>query len=91
MLEEHDDTTEGIAFEIKEASATQPVPEIDATNKFALGSHLGVIRPVFAPVFATKQEAHCFAAWLMLMAEGLPDDEKQPYSFDDYTAAIQNS
>lgn len=78
-----------------EAAATEAeqqaeeAPEIDATNQFMVGYQLNLVRPGIFPALTTKQQAYCFAAWVILQAELLPEDPKQPFSFEDYLNAVQ--
>lgn len=68
-----------------------PAPEIDLTNEFFVGFQMGVIRPGHYPVFSTKQQAWRFAAYVLTTAEVLPDDETQPFTFDEYLTALKNT
>lgn len=59
----------------------------------ALRGQAGFIKPMIdkTPVFRTKQAAYRHAAWLVVMAEraGLPDEEDQPFEFDDILTAVE--
>ena len=66
--------------------------EIDNTNEFFLGVHMGTMRPGHYPAIIFKQQAYRFAAWVLSMGEGLPDDPAQlGYTFEEYVHAVQNA
>jgi len=69
--------------------ATQPI-EINAINEFGLGLQMNTIRPIAFPQFTTKQQAYRFAAWLVFMAEMLPD-EPMDHTFLEIADAIKNT
>jgi hypothetical protein len=76
---------------LDEEATSEPAPEINTVNEFFVGFQMGVIRPGHYPACNTKQQALRFAAWVVASAEVLPDDEGQPFTFDEYLTAIQNS
>lgn len=92
----HDLATEtlaGVAVEAdttaKELGATQEI-EINTMNEFGLGLQMNSIRPIAFPQFTSKQQAYRFAAWLINMAEMLPD-EPLDHTFDEVNEAIRNT
>jgi hypothetical protein len=64
--------------------------KVDTANDFGLGLQMSTIRPIAYPQFKTKQQAYRFAAWLINMAELLPD-ETLDHSFDEVNEAIRNT
>jgi hypothetical protein len=48
------------------------------------------VKPMLVPEFHTRQCAYRFAAWLTLMADGLPD-EPGSHSLEEITDAIHNA
>lgn len=84
-----------------EETDSETAPQVNTANEFFLGftrAHYntfdkdhGVIRPSgLLPVFCTRQQAYRFAAWLVCMAELLPEEEL-PSTFEEVLAAIQSS
>jgi len=58
----------------------------------ALAGRAGFIRQMTGdvPTFRTKQEAYRYAAYLVSMAEVLPDEDGA-HEFDEVLAAVQNA
>jgi len=73
----------------KELETTQGIV-VNTANEFGLGLQMNTIRPIAFPQFTTKQQAYRFAAWLVLMAEMLPD-ETLDHSFLEIGAAISET
>lgn len=73
----------------KELENTQPI-EVNTMNEFSLGMQMKTIRPIAYPQFTTKQQAFRFAAWLVFMAEMLPD-ETMDHTFLEIAEAIKNT
>lgn len=73
----------------EDLEATQAI-EINTMNEFGLGLQMKTIRPIAFPQFTTKQQAYRFAAWLVFMAESLPD-EMLDHSFLEIADAIKNT
>lgn len=73
----------------EDLEATQKI-EVNTANEFGLGLQMNMIRPIAYPQFETKQQAYRFAAWLVNMAEMLPD-EVIDHSFDEVNEAIRNT
>ena len=75
--------------------------DINTTNEFLLGlTHRGphteagkpCIRPAgLQPYFNTKQGAYRFAAWLITMADLLPDELDSTATFEDVLKAVQST
>lgn len=72
---------------------------VNTSNDFLLGTHTipingaKAVSPVLHhPDFRTRHQAYRFAAWLVLMAEILPEEEGQEgISFEQVVKAIQNT
>lgn len=73
----------------EDLETTQKI-EVNTANEFGLGLQMNIIRPIAYPQFQTKQQAYRFAAWLVNMAEMLPD-EVFDHSFDEVNEAIRNT
>lgn len=94
------ENTEAVDTEPQELTFIQ----VDTTNEFAL--HAGTNLPNHSttldgrgkfvrtgaerPVFRTRQSAYRFAAWLLAMAERLPDEE-DAVTFDQVREAVENT
>jgi hypothetical protein len=64
--------------------------EINTSNEFAICASNKSIYPAFPPTLRTRQQAYRFAAWVVAMAEILPD-EPQDDTFLDILHAIRNT
>lgn len=74
---------------------------INTSNEFLLGlTHRGPHTPAGAPCIRpsgvmpywnTRQGAYRFAAWLISMADMLPDEDDSSHDFPTILKAIQNS
>lgn len=80
----------------------EPTQEINTANEFLLGlkgskaAHAQDNGPCvrttgIMPYFNTRQRAYRFAAWLVSMAEMLPDEPGQPTDFGTILKAVQNT
>lgn len=68
--------------------------EINTNNDFALafrnGSAGKALYPLFKPAHRTKQSAYRYAAWLIGMAEVLPDEPGE-HTFEQILEAVRNT
>ncbi len=49
------------------------------------------VHPIMHPVFRTKDAAFRFAAFLLTMAETLPNEGDEEYTFEEVLEAVRNS
>lgn len=66
---------------------------VNTTNEFLLGLTGGdhpMVAPHSHPTYRTKQEAYRYAAWLLFMADCLPD-EPSKHTFEEVSQAILNT
>lgn len=84
-------TAEIINIYDRETGALETVPaspqEIPVPNEYALGAQMGIIRPTFYPQHGTKQSCYRYAAWLLTLAETLPDEAIGAYSWEEIREA----
>lgn len=80
---------DSVARTAEELEATQEI-QVNTMNEFGLGKQMDLIRPIAFPQFTTKQQAFRFAAWLVFMAETLPD-ETMDHTFLEIAEAIKNT
>lgn len=80
--------------------------EIDTTNEWALscahnlpnhsmtkigrGGFIAMRLSHVPLVFRTKQCAYRFAAWLITLAETLPDEDERQHTFEEILRAVRN-
>lgn len=71
-----------------------PDGEVNTTNDMAVCSVLGPSSSVGSmfvnPRVVTKQQAYRFAAWTVVLAELLPDEDP-PSTFEEVMKAIRNT
>lgn len=63
---------------------------VETANDFLFGTNRSALYPMVPVRITTRQQAFRAAAWMVSMAEVLPEEDP-PSSFDEVLAAIQRT